>query len=441
MKKRIFKNMVLLVGVTLLITFGSLFVICYQIVYEQMQNQIHSEAIYVENAINELSNEDDVLAYLNDLKKESKSRITYVSNDGTVLFDTVMESSTMENHGKRPEIADALANGYTFDVRLSDTISKQTYYYAVRLDSGCVVRIAYTSDSAIALFFNILPYICCVYIVVIIIMVSWVSSMTSKIVNPINNLDLKEPADDFEYKELIPLLARIRKQNEEQQRNEQIRREFTANVSHELKTPLTSISGYAEMIETGMVMEGDEKKFAGIIHKESLRLMNLVEDTIRLSKLDEKKIAIEKEDVNLLKVVEDVKNSIIPLANKNKVTFVSECGEVHIDAVELMMNELILNLCNNAVKYNRPNGQVTLRIFKEDEKVVIQVIDTGIGISKDNQDRIFERFYRVDKSHSRQTGGTGLGLAIVKHVVEYHNGDIAIDSELDKGTKITVTLV
>lgn len=301
-------------------------------------------------------------------------------------------------------------------------------------------QIVYTSDSAFSLFFDILPYIIIVLAIVMIIIILWVNSITNKIIGPINSMDLKDPNNNFEYEELTPLLNRIRKQNEEQQKNEQMRREFSANVSHELKTPLTSISGYAELIVNGMVRDEDVKTFAGKIYNEAARLMELVEDTIKISKLDEKKIGIEKEDVNLLDIVEEVINTIMPLANKQRVTINTNCEEVYVSAVKIMMNELLINLCGNAIKYNKPNGRLDLNIYKKDNRAIIEVIDTGIGISKEDQERIFERFYRVDKSHSRQTGGSGLGLAIVKHVVEYHNGTIEIDSREDNGTKVTVII-
>ena len=243
------------------------------------------------------------------------------------------------------------------------------------------------------------------------------------------------------YEEIKPLVDRINKQNEEQQKNEQLRREFSANVSHELKTPLTSISGYAELLEAGMVKNEDVSEFAAKISKESKRLIEIVEDTIRISKLDEKKLAIDKEKVNLKDIANEVYNTLLPVAQKQKVDIILNITDAYVSAVPLMMNELISNLVTNAIKYNKQNGSVTISIFEKDGNKIIEVADTGIGISKDEKKRIFERFYRVDKSHSRQISGSGLGLAIVKHVVEYHNGEIAVDSEIGVGTTVTVALV
>ena len=264
--------------------------------------------------------------------------------------------------------------------------------------------------------------------------------MTASIVKPINNLNIQEPEKNFVYEELSPLLERIQKQNSEQKKNEQMRREFSANVSHELKTPLTSISGYAELIQNGMVKAEDIPAFAGKITKESARLLALIEDTIKISRLDEKRIMIDKERINLLEVAKDVRERLLPLAAKNRIDIRVTGEPVYRMAVEQMIDELMYNVCENAMKYNKPGGKVVIHISKSGEKGKITVTDTGIGIPKAHQERIFERFYRVDKSHSRQTGGTGLGLAIVKHVVEYHDGTIQLDSEEGHGTVMTVVI-
>ncbi len=440
MKRRIFFNMCMLSLATLLLAFGSIFIICYKIIQEQNKNHIYIESLYISNAINAMDNNDDIIKYLNILENGSDSQIALLDSNNKILFDNVIKDQELNEYIDINELRKSIGKGKGYDGRLFINISEQTDYSAVVLDDGNVVIIAYTSDSAFMLFFDILPYVVIVLAMVMIIILSWVNSITNKIVGPINSMDLKEPNTNFEYEELTPLLNRIRNQNEEQQKNEQMRREFSANVSHELKTPLTSISGYAELIQNDMVKEEDVKGFAGKIYKEAVKLMEMVESIIKVSKLDEKKMIIEKDDVYLVDLVEDVKNTMMPLANKQKIIFNTACEDIHVDAVKIMMSELLVNLCANAIKYNRPNGKVDLKIYKRDNNVIIEVVDTGIGISQEDQERIFERFYRADKSHSRQTGGSGLGLAIVKHVVEFHGGTIDIDSEVDRGTKVTVTI-
>ncbi len=441
MRKRIFRSMCLSIGVTILLSFITVFAICYDNIYRQMNTQIRSEANYVRNAIEEISDEEIIYDYLDSIKKDSKSRFTLVSEAGIVLFDSTLDAAKMENHKNRPEIAEAFSKGEAFDVRLSTSLRTQTYYYAVRLANGQVLRIAYTSKSMLSLIFNTLPIVAFVYVIVLIFLLLWIKRLTDRIVSPINNIDLKNPSEGMVYEEIKPLVDRINKQNEEQQKNEQLRREFSANVSHELKTPLTSISGYAELLASGMVKDEDVREFAGKIGKESKRLIEIVEDTIRISKLDERKLAIDKEEVNLKEVANEVYNTLLPVAQKHKIELDLKTSDVYVSAVSLMMNELISNLVTNAIKYNKPNGRVTINIFEENDKKLIQVMDTGIGISDEEKDRIFERFYRVDKSHSRQIGGSGLGLAIVKHVVEYHNGEIDVESKVGVGTTVTVSLV
>lgn len=226
----------------------------------------------------------------------------------------------------------------------------------------------------------------------------------------------------------------------EKYKAEKMRREFSANVSHELKTPLTSISGYAELMQNGMVQPQDIPQFAGKIYKEAARLISLVEDIIKISRLDEKDARTTKELVDLYEISSEIVERLLPVAERNLVTLHLEGSPVKMVAVRAMMLDLIYNLCENGIKYNRQGGKVTISIYEEDQQPVIKVSDTGIGIPSKYQERIFERFYRIDKSHSKQTGGTGLGLSIVKHVVEYQGGYIEVHSTPDEGTEITIHL-
>ena len=440
MKKRIYRSMSILAGGTLFLSAILMFMILNGVTHDQFRLQIDNEAGFVAEALNAFDSEDEKRAYLNSLEVDGGSRVTRIGANGEVPFDSYTKARDMENHMDRKEVLDAFEKGEGSAERLSATISKMTYYHAILLDDGSVIRLSFMSKSLFALAAGALPMIVILFIGVLIAALSLAGKMTASIVKPINNLNIQEPEKNFVYEELSPLLERIQKQNSEQKKNEQMRREFSANVSHELKTPLTSISGYAELIQNGMVKAEDIPAFAGKITKESARLLALIEDTIKISRLDEKRIMIDKERINLLEVAKDVRERLLPLAAKNRIDIRVTGEPVYRMAVEQMIDELMYNVCENAMKYNKPGGKVVIHISKSGEKGKITVTDTGIGIPKAHQERIFERFYRVDKSHSRQTGGTGLGLAIVKHVVEYHDGTIQLDSEEGHGTVMTVVI-
>lgn len=406
----------------------------------QTENYVQDETYYLSGVINALDSQEEVLDYMENTANFGSSRITWVASDGTVLFDSREDWQAMENHMERPEVVQAMEDGASSEVRHSSTLEERTYYYAVLLNDGTVLRLSISTDSMYALYVSMLPVLLGILVIFIIIVMILARRMTDAIVRPINNLDIVKPENSCPYEELRPLLARIHRQNEERQKNEKMRREFSANVSHELKTPLTSISGYAELMKDGMVQPGDVPSFAEKIYKEAARLIGLVNDIIKISRLDERKIGIEKEPVDLYDMAEEVCLRLENVAQKYKVSIDVLGDPVIAQGVPQMIDELFYNLCENAIKYNKPGGSVHVRIGKALDRPQVIVEDTGIGIPKEHLDRVFERFYRVDKSHSRQTGGTGLGLAIVKHVVEYHDGEISLESEEGKGTKITVLL-
>lgn len=439
MRKRIYMNMCALSCVILVVFSFFVMILYYNVNKLMMENQTKSEARDIALALEHMEFHE-IEPYLVQVTKKNKSRITLVEADGKVMYDTKEDVSKMENHLDRPEIKGALKNGSAFDVRYSDTLRKESYYASVRLTSGEILRIGYVSQSLISLVISLAPYYLVVFalIVLLSLVVAW--KMSNTIIEPINNIDIHNPEPNFRYKEFNPLLIRIGKYNDERKKNEKLRREFSANVSHELKTPITSISGYADLLRNGMVKPGDVEQFAEKIYKESERLINLVNDIIKLSRLDEKKVGIDVVSVKMDDLARQVKESLYPVTDKYKVYFELDVESIRITAVELMMEELLYNLCENAIKYNRPGGYVKLGIHGDQSQIHITVEDNGIGIPKDCQSRIFERFYRVDKSHSKQIGGTGLGLAIVKHVVEYYEGQIEIDSDVDAGTKIQVIL-
>ena len=479
-------------------------------------------------------------------------RLTWVSAEGTVLFDSHADSSAMENHADREEIIEALMTGTGSSIRRSSTLTEQTIYEAIRLDDGSVLRISVSRASALLLVLGMLQPIATVLVIAITLSAYLAHRMAKRVVEPLNQLDLDNPMENQIYEELSPLLNRIhaqhkeikyqmqilkRKQDEfeqitgnmkealvlldnrgriisinpaarelfgvdisclgedfltlerkqnmrqalseakehghadfrakkngreyqfdidsiesagknhgtvilafdisEQLNAERHRREFTANVSHELKTPLQSIIGSAELLENGIVKNEDVPRFVGHIRKEASRLVFLIDDIIRLSELDEG-AEMPREDVSLKLLAEEVCETLADAAKLKEISLEvsGEDGLVH--GVRRLLYEIVYNLCDNAIKYNNPGGSVKVRVDKNTQGVVLSVEDTGIGISHEDQDKVFERFYRVDKSHSKQSGGTGLGLSIVKHAVQYHKGKISVESELNKGTTICV---
>lgn len=525
--------------------------VMYRQLFDNMEKEVEREASYLSSALN--------ITGIDYLGKEginnSSNRITLIMQDGTVLFDSKEDYTKMENHKDRPEVMQALKDGSGSAARYSETLRQQTFYYAIRLDNGMIIRVANTTDSVLTMIMTNMPILLVLACVILFIAMVFARWQTKSIITPINNLNLEKPLENEIYDELSPLLHRIENQNRqiveqlehlnkkqeefnaitenmrealiiinrkntvlsmnraavdllhvnrgnciekhfltisrnhkfqstieeamsgtpsdaiviidnsyykimanpvylegalngcvvlmldvtEKHRAEQMRKEFSANVSHELKTPLMSISGYAEIIKNGLVKSEDIPEFSGRIYSEATRLSNLVEDIIKLSRLDEDDKAPEFDDVNLLMLAEDIKERLVTQAEKKNVELRVIGENVKIKGIRQILDEMIYNLLDNAIKYNEDNGKAGVSVVKENDNVVLSVWDTGIGVPKEHQDRIFERFYRVDKSHSRETGGTGLGLSIVKHGAYYHNADIKIDSEPLRGTKIIIT--
>ena len=295
-----------------------------------------------------------------------------------------------------------------------------------------------------------LKYQLLIVFVISVVLAVVLSALTYKsIINPINAINVENPDDEVEFEEIRPLVDKINTQNRqikqqmdelkaENEKQNSLRREFTANVSHELKTPLTSISGYAEIMRNGVAKPEDINRFSGIIYDETQRLITLVGDIINLSKLDEKEVIHEKKMVNLYEISQNVILRLNAVAAKKRVTFKIEGNKETVYGVVSIIDEIIYNLCDNAIKYNKEDGLVIINIQKVDGITEYTVTDTGIGIAENDLDRVFERFYRADKSHSRKIGGTGLGLSIVKHGVSYHGGEVSIKSELGSGTSIKI---
>ena len=511
----------------------------------QMRKELSKEAAYLAYGV-----EQQGVDYLKNIKDKS-ARITYIDQDGTVLFDNEADVSEMKNHSDRTEFQKAEKYGAGESSRYSDTLSEKTIYYALRLKDGTVLRVSGTQDSVLALVENLIFPLCGLLCLMLILSGIMASAISKRIVKPINELDLESPKENQIYEELSPLLSKIHRQNREIQNQlelakqqqeefslitenmqeglividkytmilsanssawnlfhmdrvcqgesvycldreeefrhaieqvlsgehtelvlklngsdiqlianpvirdkktegavvllvnvteklerESLRREFSANVSHELKTPLTSISGFAEIMQGGLVKNEDIPKFAGRIYKESQRLLQLVEDVIQISQLDEEKTSYVWEPVDVYQVCKNAFESLKEKAKRLNVHLYI-CGEyMKMEAVRTLLEEAVYNVCDNAIKYNRNEGSVSVFLTQTAQEIQIVVKDTGVGIPKEDQDRVFERFYRVDKSHSKEIGGTGLGLSIVKHAVGALKGCVILRSEEGNGTEI-----
>lgn len=386
-----------------------------------------------------------VFEYTDDLSKVNLKnedlRVTLVSEQGDVLYDNMVTASDMTNHVDRPEIETAFAKGEGQAVRLSETLNRSTFYYAVLLDNGYVLRVSKESDSVWSVLFSGIPYMLGIMAVLLVLTVVFTHYLTKSIVKPIEQMaNNMNHADELEaYKEIRPFIDTIKQQHENILQNAQMRQEFTANVSHELKTPLTSISGYSELIENGMAGDEDVRRFAAEIHRNSNRLLTLINDIIRLSELDVVEDTPVMEKVDLYGTARITVDMLAVHAKKHEVTLSIEGESAYILANRVMMEEIVYNLTDNAIRYNNQGGEVNISVYNHEEQVILSVKDTGIGIPIEHQEQIFQRFYRVDKSRSKLTGGTGLGLAIVKHIVAKHDAKIGIVSEPGKGTEITVT--
>lgn len=543
MTKRIFRSIFAVAAVVLLLSLGVVLGVLYNHYSDVQWQQLESELELTRLGL-ETSGQD----YLASITAED-FRITWISHDGSVLFDTQADAGAMDDHSQREEIIKALAYGKGTSQRYSDTLTTIMLYSAVRLQDGTVLRIAATQDSVFALLLDVLLPMLLIFAAAILVSLVLARMMAKKIVDPLNDLNLDAPTEAQAYDELSPLLHRIDKQNKqisiqlaqlkektdqfeqttasmneglvlldaegkilsinpaatklfetssacvgldflvidrseamregiqkalsgnhaefrtskagceyqigispiasgekllgavvlafdvtEQVNSQRNRQEFTANVSHELKTPLQSILNSAQLLQSGLVKPEDNAKFTGYICSEAERLLCLINDVIRLSQLDESG-EFPKESVDLYQVSSQVLQSLLPVADQRNIT-VELLGEnTVITGVRQLAYELIYNLCDNAIRYNKDDGKVTVTIGKDS----VTVKDTGIGIPREHQARIFERFYRVDKSHSRETGGTGLGLSIAKHAAQRLNAKISLDSKVGEGTSIIIS--
>ena len=405
---------------------------------EQAWAALENEASLVAAGCEQIDDPAQLSAYVN-----GDLRITLISQDGNVLFESATDQP-MENHLTRPEIRQAMESGVGKDIRDSQTMGYETYYYAVRLPSGEILRAAQDAETIWSIYDSSIPAIIlsCVALMMAAAILSGL--LTKALVQPVLNMteDLDHIQENVPYKELIPFAESIHSDRMLRENNEKMRQEFTANVSHELKTPLTSISGYAELIETGIAKPEDTPGFARKIHVEASRMIQLVNDILQLSHLDnvsETGAAPAMETVDLLDVARECVERQKVNARRSYISLTYLGESAPVTGSRVLLDELCQNLCDNAIRYNRPGGKVQIiTACTRDGHCTLTVKDNGIGIPKEAQTSVFERFYRVDKSRSKATGGTGLGLAIVKHIARIHNARIKLDSVVDEGTTITV---
>lgn len=416
-------------------------VLILSVFYSYSDNQLKEQLRVVESVVeNQLAQDDDTAFISNHIDKNV--RITLVAKDGTVIADSQESVNKLGNHLNRQEIQQAIKNGEATVTRHSDTQGKKIYYFAKQLDNGNVLRVSAEAKSIGKFFSDYIIYILLCIIVVIVTAVFVSMGITKSIVKPITQLGQSlDNIDKFKSdEELKPLVNALLQQKKKQKMLDKQKKQFTANVSHELKTPLTSIAGYAELIETGMAKPEDIKPFAGVIRKQALRLVSLSEDIIQLSQLEESDDEdMSFESVNLYEIAQRCVEALNINAINKCVTLNLTGEECYIRGKAQLVEELVYNLCDNAIRYNKENGNVTVTVTPLEKGASVSVKDTGIGIPKKYQERIFERFFRVDKSRSKATGGTGLGLAIVKHITQLHDAKLEISSEEGKGTEIIVT--
>lgn len=419
----------LLTAVLILIFFRGTF-------YTQAEDNVGQIADVIAMTYESQNGQLDLNAY-----ESEEFRITLIAPNGVVLFESEGDPDLMEDHSTRQEVMEAIRDGSAQSVRHSSTMGVDTYYAAIRLEDGNILRISQALDTMWTLYDKALPVILIVAVIILFVSILLSFLLTRQLITPIIKMgsDLENIDENIPYPELQPFADSLKEYQLRERQNEKQRKEFTANVSHELKTPLTSISGYAEMLEYGMCRPEDVKTFGGRIHAEAARLITLVGDIIRLTQMDEADAPPNLEKLDLAQAAETAAGLLDLQAEKAGVDVLVRGEAARIMGSAGMIDEMIYNLCDNAIRYNKTGGHVWLTTGVDIEnRAYVEVKDDGIGIPQAHQSRIFERFYRVDKSHSKETGGTGLGLAIVKHAASLMGGDIRMESKEGIGTTITV---
>lgn len=438
MKKKINIRFIMIAALAIVVTALSAMLVYYNILKEQVFGDLKAYAHVIE-----LLNIDDLAA---GIEKDPYNpidddlRITLIGAEGEVLYESLLNKDEMDNHNERPEIIEAREKGEGEAIRYSATSGTHTFYYAERLQNGNVLRIGRDSVSVNRIMVNTLVIVLVIALSILFVCMGISHYLTKKLVEPIEKLatNIMLVDENNVYEEIRPFVNTIKEQHINIINNAQLRQEFTANVSHELKTPLTAISGYAELIGNGMTGKEDTIRFSNEIHSNANRLLSLINDIIKLSELDEADHQLEMERIDLYKLAENCVQMMQVTAEKQGIRLILQGESTMVMANKGLMDEVFYNLCSNAIRYNKPGGSVTVTVGTKDEHPFLSIADTGIGIPKECQERVFERFYRVDKSRSKSTGGTGLGLAIVKHIVAQHNAALHLDSELGEGTTIEI---
>lgn len=438
MKKKINIRFIMIAALAIVVTALSAMLVYYNILKEQVFGDLKAYAHVIE-----LLNIDDLAV---EIEKDPYNpidddlRITLIGAEGEVLYESLLNKDEMDNHNERPEIIEAREKGEGEAIRYSATSGTHTFYYAERLQNGNVLRIGRDSVSVNRIMVNTLVIVLVIALCILFVCMGISHYLTKKLVEPIEKLatNIMLVDENNVYEEIRPFVNTIKEQHVNIINNAQLRQEFTANVSHELKTPLTAISGYAELIGNGMTGKEDTIRFSNEIHSNANRLLSLINDIIKLSELDEADHQMEMERIDLYKLAENCVQMMQVTAEKQGIRLTLQGESAMTMANKGLMDEVFYNLCSNAIRYNKPGGSVTVTVGTKDERPFLSVADTGIGIPKECQERVFERFYRVDKSRSKSTGGTGLGLAIVKHIVAQHNAALHLDSELGEGTTIEI---
>lgn len=432
MTRTIFRNTFLVGLLVLLLCSGLVFWVQYTQTMEETYAALQQEAVYAEQGM--LLGGTDYLSSLGEA-----NRITWIDGNGNVLYDNEFPLP-IANQKDCAEVMAAMTSGEGQGIRTSESSGEATMYYAQKCDDGTILRLSRPLSAIHEAWLTVSPVL---WLLVLVLVISAVLSFRAarQIVRPINSLDLDNPELNT-YPELSPLIRRIQEQKltirEEATQREALRREFSANVSHELKTPLTSISGFAELMAQGGIQSDKVQEFSRDIYKESQRLITLIDDIIKLSRLDEEAVSPERESVDLYEMAGEVLDSLRPAAEKQQITLHLTGEHAKVSGIYQLLSEMIYNLCDNAIKYNHPGGKVTADISSHEGQSRLTISDTGIGIPPEHQKRVFERFYRVDKSHSKEIGGTGLGLSIVKHGAQYHGARIELESEPGIGTRVSL---
>lgn len=435
MKKRLNIQLISIAILSMLLTMFLILIVYYDLFQQQVMDELKSVARMMSSVENltEYSVQDYHTNFDN-------LRITLLDENGNVVYDSDVDAQNLDNHAERPEISDAYEIGEGQAIRRSDTLSQNTFYYAILLDNGGILRVAKEARSIFSVFASSVPSLIFIAVSLTVVCTIVARFLTKSLMRPIEDMakDVEHMGEVKTYSELEPFIQTINRQHEDIIKSAKLRQEFTANVSHELKTPLTVISGYSELIENGMANEEDTIRFSHEIHRNATRLLTLINDILRLSELDSGEQSLPFEDVDIYEVADNCISMLQMNAEKHNITLELHGQHTNVRANRQMLEEVLYNLCDNAIRYNEEGGKVDVSIKENDKHIILMVSDTGIGISEKDQKRIFERFYRVDKSRSKKTGGTGLGLAIVKHIVEQADAELHLDSTLGKGTTITI---